>query len=269
MAPRRIPQEFDEGDGPPPATSTSDRERTTRPKPIGVPEDYPIPGGAPGVKPKPFYDPRADVLKSPPPPRTRYMVGDELLPANYSADRVVQIQYGLERIGLLSQGNYSLGIWDPATMKAYKELLGLANARGQTAEQTLNEYMAIVDAGGGPAGDAGRTIPPLVVSKTPAEELDSVFRRAAIELTGRGWSSDEVNQAITAYNEIETQRQEEAYNAQYFGGGGEVEAIPSPSAFIQSRITQQDPEEVAVESGLGFIGDFLSMAGGSGWGGSR
>jgi hypothetical protein len=197
--------------------------------------------------------------------KSRYMEGDQLIPANYSADRIVQIQYNLEQIGLLSRNNYSLGIWDPATQKAYKSLLGIANARGQTAEQTLSEYLSIVAAGGGPA-QTGPDIPPLVVSKTPPEELESVFRRAVVDLTGRGWNSDQISQAISAYNQIETQRQQEAYNAQYYGGGGEVTSIPSPSAFIESYTRQNQPEQVAQETGLSFINQFLKTATSPTWG---
>lgn len=260
-------QEYDptKGENPPgPDTGT-----TTGPgKPIGVPEDYPIhfpkrPSLAQlrestNQPLKPGQKPTSTLGQAP-----FYMDGDDWIPANYSPDMIFSIQQGLVTAGLLTS-SYSTHVWDQPTRMAYRELLAISNASGMRAEEKLAELLATAAAGG--IQRPGTPPPPLVTRTTDPESLRQVFRKAVIDLTGQGWNRAQIDSAISAYNQIEVQRQQEAYNATYYNGGGNVQDIPDPTSYIESKVQAENPDAVAGESALNFIDLFVNTATGSGWG---
>lgn len=278
--PRRQTDPVDSG-GPPPPTDASDQ-----PRPIGVPDDYLAPvarhrdttmdessarfrqaqSGA-----HPFAPPS---LGSQAP---TYFDGDEWIPASYSANEIFNMQTALAKVGLL-RGNWSGGYWDTPTMSAYRELLGMANASGVTdADQLLSRMLSQVQDMGGTglftvdengnvvlARDEGPTRAPLVTRTTDPAALKSVFRRSVIELLGEGWDENQIDQMVSAYNSLEVQRQKEAYDMELTGGS--LVDIPSPEAFAEQQVQEQDPEGKQAYESLGFARDFMQLASNTAWG---
>jgi hypothetical protein len=244
-------QEYDDSEEAPGA----EPEDEGGPKPIGVPEEYPIPGGVPGPGQRPL---NPAFTGDKPTPTGRYMDGDEWIPANYPGDMVYMLQQQLVQAGLLTS-NFTSGVYDPATREAYKQLLGLANAQGEDANMTLSQMVANASAIPQPAE-------PLLTQTTDPAVLRQAFRRSIIDLTGEGWSRDQINDMVGAYNQLERQRQQEAFNLEQSGMSGNVVATPSPMDFIETQVQEQNPEGVQEEEALGFLNDFLQTVGG-GWNG--
>lgn len=257
------PDPLDDATAPPPVTGTR--------QPIGVPADYSIP--VPITNPVQIREMGGGVTMQ----RPAYWDGDEWIPSSFSAMEIFQLQSALARVGLL-RGTWSGGYWDDASRKAYRELLGMANARGsRNADQLLNEMLTQTQELGGALftidengnivmtrGEGTETRAPLVTRTTDPASLRSVFRRSVIELLGEGWSEDQINDMVAAYNSMEVSRQKAAYDAQLTGGS--VMDIPSPESFIEAKVQEMDPTGVQANTALNLASDFMSLAGSPAWG---
>lgn len=281
MAPKQDPVDSN----PPPATS---RDKSG-PSPIGVPEQYKVPKVSYGREEmgdvrfgrdtRQVYEKGLDPYDQP--GRTTYYSGDEYIPANLPAEQIWELQQMLARVGLL-RGTFSRSVWDQTTRNAYSQLLGLANAQGIDANMALQQLLSSSDGtvdGTGqwtvdefgnvvPAGQ-GEGPPPLVTRTTDPAALRQTFRKAVIDILGEGWSQDEINKMVAAYNNVEIQRQTQAYNATYgIGGqeGGNVMDIPSPEAFIEAEVLKKDPVGAQTAEALDFTQEFMDIAGSPAWG---
>lgn len=258
--------------GPPAPLSESDGQ----PHAIGVPDTYRAPRR--GEQREEMGDvrfrrqPQSYVSQVPP----QYFTGDEMIPANWPANQIWQVQQALAKTGLLT-GSFTRHTWDDATRNAYKELLALANAQGIDADRAL---MGLLESSGAkeggqyktdefgnvvPAG-TGQEIAPLVVRTTDPAQLRQTFRRAVIEMLGEGWSSAEIDKMVAAYNGVETQRQTQAYNMGNADQGGTVTDIPSPEAFIEQQVLAKDPVGAQTEEALGFTDEFMNTINSPAWG---
>lgn len=142
--------------GPPSGGTGAKKKR----KPIGVPDDYLLPG-----QNRPLYNLPAGVMGPVPhaatPVGPRYYEGDELNPASMTVEDRARWQMRLVNVGLLKPEDVN-GVWTAASKKAYKELLSIANAAGLDREQALaqfpTEYKAQVAKAnrGGGGGRGGR-----------------------------------------------------------------------------------------------------------------
>lgn len=224
------------------------------------------------------------------PQAPRYYDGDEYRQRPMSPAAIAAIQDQMARAGLLTS-DFLMGVWDPSTAEAYKTLLGIANQQGTTAEQAMtllgsSERMewdpatgTYVSAGG--LGAGAQAPPELVTRVTDPEVLKSVFRRAAIEMIGIGWSEEQLERAAAAYNNVERTRQREAYDTQLAAGqlgamtegmdpvAGEVVEIPSAEGWIDSHIRNEDPAGVAENQALDMVDVFMQTAGSTAWGVGR
>lgn len=257
MPVRRPNQQYDPNSGPPAPTDTTDNDHT-----IGVPEDYPIPGAVPkpGQSPIGNYGTTGMVFGGEKPtPTGRYMDGDEFIPANYDANTIYQLQVEMAKAGLLTS-NFPHGVWDPSTMGAYRDLLAMANAQGVTAEQALAQAVSATNALGYETSPRA----PLVIRQTDPGTLRQVFRKSMIDLTGVGVNQEQINNMVASYHQMESQRQQSAYDTE--PEGGTVTDIPTPQDFAEDQIRTNNPEGVAGEEGLSYMNDFMRMAGGEGWG---
>jgi hypothetical protein len=263
--------------GPPPGNDSN--TSSSGPQPIGVPEEYTTPRTTYFEDPydEKFHRQAKSFQRDVKP---RYFDGDEYIPANWPSTNIWEIQQALAKVGMLT-GTFQRNVWDQATRNAYKELLGIANATGQTADRALTELLSTSDLGEDSGqwtvdefgnivrAGAGEGPPPLVTRTTDPGALRTTFRRAVIELLGEGWSQDKINNMVAAYNQMEVQRQTEAYNEQYGVGveaGGTVTDIPTPEEFVTSQVTEQDPAGMQANEGLGFIDQFMDVASRPAWG---
>ena len=224
------------------------------------------------------------------PQAPRYYDGDEYRYRPMSPGAIAAVQDQMARGGLLTS-DFIMGVWDPATAEAYKALMGMANQQGVTVEQASNLLQSgesmqwdpatgtYVSTGGTGAGNP--PIPELVTRISDPEVLKGVFRRAAIELIGIGWTEEQVSRAAAAYNNVERERQRAQYDAQLAAGqlgsmtegdnpqASEVVDIPSPEGWIDAYVRKQDPAGVAENEALDMVGTFMQTAGSTAWGVGR
>lgn len=270
------------GPGPPAPLSQQD----SGPSPLGVPKGYTIPRtgrhaqGADAAERQGRagtyqYDQGLDPYDSP--TRRTYYTGDEMIPANWPAPQIWQLQQALAKVGLLT-GTFTRHTWDNASQNAYAALLSLANAQGIDADRAL---MDLLNSAGAEEGgqryktdEFGNVVPvgtgqepaPLVTRTTDPAQLRQTFRRAVIEMLGEGWSTAEIDKMVAAYNGVEVSRQTQAYNMDLAGEGGSITSIPSPEAFIQQQVLEKDPVGVQTEEALGFTSQFMDTINSPAWG---
>lgn len=215
---------------------------------IGVP-----PGYTAGKQPTVGYgdtlpeNPQGQGIRKP-----RYAEGDELRPANWTPDQIADLQRKMAEAGLL-KSKFRLGYWDGASQQAYSALLAYANQGGRSATDTLNVLRTRPEQG----DDTDR--PPLVVKTTSPDDLRGVFRDVSRKLLGRQLGDGEIESYIQAYNSIETQRQQQAYNME--PTGGTVQGIPAASAYVEERLRKERPIDVKSEEIGSRADEFFSLLG--------
>ena len=185
----------------------------------------------------------------------RYYEGDELLPASLSSEDRARIQRDLADAGLLT-GKFRLGYWDVASQRAYAAALGYANQTGKSVKQAIAELKTHPEAG------TSEDREPLVIKKTDPESLRGVFRDVSRKLLGRQLSPDELEQFIGAYNQVEAQKQTEAYNVgDPEGQGGTISTIPNPDVYVEERLRKERPTDVAATAVNERADEFFGLLG--------
>ncbi len=139
----------------------------------------------------------------------RYFSGHELAPNRLDPASIRELQADLVRAGLLTR--FRAGIWDPASVKAYGTLLEMANQYGLTDEAMLAQLVAAggpVDFGGGVSGAGGGAGLPQMVT-TNRDDLRRLFRQTVIDRLGKGWTQEQIDELVDAYQwqEIRVQQQ--------------------------------------------------------------
>lgn len=265
------PSRYDGGDDDPLDVGVPD-DPTAIHAPIGVPSDYSVTVDI--EKPWLYPGYHSKVTKKP-----QYFDGDELMPSQWSPDKILDLQRQLVAAGLVSPGaRVRLGVMDETTIDAYYKVLATANRYGSDWTMALDKLMGDThEPGGGAAGqmmevdEQGNLVPigggakPLPTHTTAPEDLTRVFRAVSIEQLGKGLSPDELNSMVQAYNGLEIQRQREAYSAE--GTTQNVVSPPSPESYAEDYARKKHPGEVETESFLGGMEDFLGMVGS--WGGGQ
>jgi hypothetical protein len=220
-------------------------------QPIGVPQGY-VGGKQPTVGYGDTLDENPEGHGLQP---ARYFEGDELLPANLSPSDVAKLQKELADAGLL-KGKFRLGFWDAASQKAYSEALAYANQTGTSIQRAIGDLKTHPEQG----DDKIRA--PLVTKTSSPEELRSTFRDVSRKLLGRQLSDAELSPYINAYNQVELQRQREAYAIEDPAGqGGNVMGIPDPSSFIEERMRTEHPVDVGAHSIASRANEFYDLLG--------
>ena len=180
----------------------------------------------------------------------RYFDGDEYAPAGLSPDEIAKLQKYMMAVGLMKKGDAQLGVWDGASVKAYAMLLSEANASGTDMAQALkNRAKQRAQYGAQDAQVNQRA--PLQIQLTPRADLDSVFRGAVMDKLGQGWTTEQINHAIDAYQLTEAAAQQRNYATQpvqnadgSYSGGGQFEQAPSAQSFIEQEIRKNHPDEL-------------------------
>jgi hypothetical protein len=213
----------------------------------------------------------------------RYFDGDQYMPRKFSPAQIWELQQILAQMGLLT-GSFQREIWDEPTANAYAGVLAYANQQGLTEQQALMRMGQ--DGGAGTTGsryrvdengklvpigeEAGREVPPLVTRTTDPKVVQAVFRKAAIELLGQGWSREQITGMQQAYTQMEEQRQRDLYEAQIRESGtpqaGSVVDIPSPEAFAETYITEKAPEDKQEYEAMRYASEAAQLLGSTAWG---
>lgn len=207
-----------------------------------------------------------------------YYEGDELLPSQWSPDKVLDLQRQLIAAGLIDPGSrIRLGIMDDETINGYYQLLAQANRYGTNWMGALDRLQSGRGLpGGGTMGQdvevdehgnivgIGGADEQLPTRTTNPADLARVFRGVSIEETGIGFGEDEINRMVQAYNAAEISAQRAAFEAE--GTTRNVVSPPSPEAFAEDYAIEEHPEQVEEENFLGAMNDFGALLGG--WSGS-
>lgn len=275
-------------------------------EPFGVREDYraAIPGGThydAGLGQHPSAGARATAGNVPHEAYTRgprYFDGDETKPANLHPAHITSIQKAMVNAGLL-KSHHVTGIWDVNSSDAYKDVLSVANRQGITDRMALQQMSAAGlesgAAGGAGGGEGGGIIgydaegnpiyapfqapapPPL--RTTNKKDLAGIFRRAVIDIKGEGWSQEQINELVDAYNWKEIAVQTDLYQDQiaqmkkeYEGGDVTKDfimegSVPSPEQFLEDEMMRRDPAGTQAGKIVNqWIPQFMEMM--NGWGNS-
>lgn len=174
----------------------------------------------------------------------RYFERDVDLLARYTRDQVADIQAKMQKAGLLGS-KYRIGIPDPATKKAWTELLSLAN------NTNTDWTTALKTASAQPAGNG--KLPPKV--SNPADILN-VARQVSRQVLGR--------EDATILNEIVTAFQRQQVRSQMgqlpMRDGVRVDT-PGLEAFAEKKIQQAAGPEAEAYKFAQFADRLFGMAG--------
>lgn len=147
----------------------------------------------------------------------------------------------LKRKGYYGRGQVGVPQDD---IQAIKSLLNDANIEGLTYDRYLDELLkGRPDQGAGGGGGAPRRY-----RLSNPEDLRAVFKRAAQDIIGRGFTDEEAERAVQAYQ----QREIEAQQA-YYSGAAQVTEAPSAQAFAQRFAQQIAPTEANAYKFLGIV----------------
>jgi hypothetical protein len=136
-------------------------------------------------------------------------------------------------------------------------MMGAAGATGG-GTWSVDEFGNIVRT------DGAAEMPPLVTRTTDPAVLRQVFRRSVIELLGEGWDQGQIDGMVQAYNQMEQQRQQSAYDQQLEGGS--YVDIPSPEGWIEARVAERDPAGMQKAEAMTMIDDTLGALAAPAWG---
>lgn len=220
---------------PPPAPPAESKG----PSPLGVPENYTVPGGRSPVPIRGFGAPSTYQL---PPQTPRYFEGHEFIPASFSPEKIAMLQREMATAGLIGpKTKFRVGLWDEPTRNAYKNLLEYANSAGLDERAAIKQYAQaqLLD----PSGEDGATRKPLTIKKSNPTDLFAIADTAARARLGRKLTDKEKAAMASAFQAQEVAEQTTDYN-QAETGGTSI-AAPSAQAFMAERIAK----EYGVEAG--------------------
>lgn len=176
----------------------------------------------------------------------RYFENDQALlwtrtgsvnPSILSPESVAAYQRNMVAAGILSEGDYSAGVWDKKTVDANRELLRTANVTGRDAYTTL----ALLARGVArlkedeDSRNGGRGSLPPTVRLSNRDELKATFKEVARRQTGGVFlDDDQVESMVNSFQEKEAAYQRSVAK------GGTVEAAPSAQTFAAGTIEQID-----------------------------
>jgi hypothetical protein len=111
---------------------------------------------------------------------------------------------------------------------------------------------------------------PFQATTTNPTEMRERLREMAPEMMGRYLSDEEVEQMVAMFNQIEVQKQREAYelegsgDPESVGKEGVIQQAPSFDAWASSEIRKRRPEETFAKDVNNRYQDFLSLLGAGG-----
>jgi hypothetical protein len=225
------------------------------PDPIGVPAGYVA------EKPRSNFDfsylyGAGPTIKSNP----RYVAGHQYNPATLPVDDIIDLQQKLVAAGLMDDGDYTVGVWDNVSTKAYEQLLGEANMSGDDEETALTRRIQTTQLH--PKEKEKKTRPPLIVRLSNPDDLRAVAKRAASDLYGGNLPDEDVERFVASYRSMEDQYQRQQDAMQYTGvepgPGGTVTQPADPEVMLENQVRREHPNEVAATAFGARMNDIIS-----------
>ena len=246
------------------------KESTSAPKAIGVPKGYGAPVQGPRVKPNVYahgYSYGAGQYPQQPLIRPQYFDGDQYKLRGMAPSEIFELQQLMAGAGLLT-GSFTGRVWDEKSADAYAKVLAYANQHGLSEGQALLELTGGGGRDGGAPGrytvdENGNLVPvgseaaraPLVARTTDPRTLELMFREISMNMTGQSLNSAQVKSLASAYNQMEVQRQQAAYDKQLTGGT--VVDIPAGEPWLQAEMEERYPGQVEDYSALKLLDESI------------
>lgn len=208
----------------------------------------------------------------------RYFDGDEWIPAAWSPEKIADLQRSLIAAGLIDlSSTVRIGVYDDVTRSAFGGLLATSNGSGLSWTTALASVAAVTAKAGGAPGEAS-----LPVKLSNPDDLKAIFRKVAIDTLGQGYTDDQLNGLVAAYQSQERAAQTSAYEQPFaaaasakvgdvVGGGatpgGTTTGIVSPTTFAETQIREQNPALAGAHDILGGVDQFMSIIRSPAWSG--
>lgn len=171
---------------------------------------------------------------------------------------LLALQLRMNMVGMLD--SFQPGSADPATRKAFKDLLAMSNAAMTPWEDMLDQLsspdaQAIRDQ---LEGEKNKP-PPLTIELANPEDLKSVANTVARTIYGGDLPGAQQESFANAYRQSQADYQTAQYNAQYGGApASTVEQPMDPKVAAEKQIRDQYPVQVAATSFGKSLDDVLS-----------
>lgn len=168
----------------------------------------------------------------------RYFNKELDTPGGWGQNTIARLQSDLVSAGLLKRTGFSLGVYDSKTRSAYEQVLSLANRSGKTASEALDEFLQapFID---DDAKEKPRIFRPVVDSP---EDLKKALNEQLPEIMGRSVSDGELNQMVSAYQNLQVQAQRREFDTAETGGT--IAQAMSPETFAEQEAQRIAPNEV-------------------------
>lgn len=139
------------------------------------------------------------------------------------------------------------GSADDDSYAAFKSAAVQAARSGRPLDDVINTAMASTAAGGGPG--AKKAIPPAVLQPPSPIDIRAQVVASAKDKYGHGAPEAVVNHIIDEYQRLTVAQQQALNTAQV--SGGTVPQVPNLSSFVDERLQQAAPTDVAMNGALG------------------
>lgn len=177
-----------------------------------------------------------------------FVQGDEYTPQRLSPADRLRYQRIMVGAGLLSESDYSPGVWDPRSARAYGDVLSLANSMGtRDVEAALGEYATQAQTYG---TKPKRPRQPLTVSYANPESVRQVVRDSSFKMLGKRLSDLDEAALVQAY-QGHSRAAQAAEHAAAGEGGGAFTGPMSVSDFAAQQLENR-PEAAAQRYLQGF-----------------
>ncbi|HUR18900.1 MAG TPA: hypothetical protein VMZ51_08205 [Acidimicrobiales bacterium] len=247
-------------------------EKEKEPTPVGVPKGYSVKKTMVKKRYSPFAGAKTKTVDVPP----RYFAGDEMKPATLAPSAIAALQRQMVDAGLLKKTGFRLGVWDDASVAAYKDLLAFANRTGLDRQAALSQYargFADLESSGEPGGEyAGYgTQPeeeeeeekraPFIAKLTNPEDLKNLLEDSSTRVIGRRLKADEAQRFIDTYQEMERTKQRQAYDMEDPDNpqGGDFVDMPNAGGEAESFVRKGFDAEASSYDAIGRFNQFMDL----------
>ena len=172
--------------------------------------------------------------------RTPYTEKDVLKPRQWTGEQRADLQARLVATGLLDPNKAVAGVWNTASMTAYRTLLKNANIMGYKASAILDAAAQNPSLVGVDPTKGEDAIEPMTYELPNEDDLRKTFQKAGRDVLGRKLDPTTIDRMVTAYMAQERGRQEDNYET-----------------YVGSRMGEQGGVKVEQEDQLGFGVEFV------------
>lgn len=156
------------------------------------------------------------------PANVRYFDGDEFEIANFKPEEIATIQQRMNKAGILGK-NYRIGLADPETVEAFKQVLAQANTNGTNWTSALGSLLSTPRQGTG-----------LSYRVSNPDDIRKVIQQTAGTVLGRSADTALVDRLVKSYQQLQIQEQQGVITS-----GGARSQAPELRVFAEQQLRQK------------------------------